>query len=1193
MLDSLFNALKNTEGISKLLHSINTNQNISVYDIAEGEYAFLLAILGNQNSLLIICSSDKKANSLAMQINSISSIPCYSLNSRDKQFSRLAQSQDAIWDRIYTLSNLIKHEHCIVCCSIEAASDIQANPITLANSCFNINVSDTLYPNELIDRLISIGYERVDMVEGKGQCSIRGDILDVFSPSTNNAARIEFFDNDIDTIRLFDCISQRSIKNIESYEIFPATECLIDDSDKLFAYNNIKNAINSELDTTTIDPKLLTTISSDLLDGSLVSSLENLEKQKARMSIALEQIEQGIPIQYYQTWMPHLYEHKNYINDYIKNPLVILIDPDSLRNKQNSNISEYNERFVNALINGLAFNIQSNMLPTFDDFYKQISTFKKLLVSDLKRGLANIKPDMLIGMSSIGIAGYQSDIKLLAEHLQKYLDENYKVYILAGSHSRATRIENTLKEFNVVYSTESYKDNTVNLIELALNSGFIIKDEKLVIITDGDIFGISYKKLKVKYKSNEKIASYTELNIGDYVVHESYGIGIYSGIETIEHNGYSQDYLILNYAGDDKLYIPTSQFDRIQKYASSASVPPAINKLGGTQWQRKKSLAKRQIKELAFNLLELYAQREQNTGYAFSADNPWQLQFEDNFPYELTSDQEKCLSEIYNDMHSHKNMDRLLCGDVGYGKTELALRAAFKAICDGKQVALLAPTTILVQQHYQTIAQRFKQFPVRFDMLSRFKTSSEQKQIIEAINNGELDMVVGTHTLLSKNITFKNLGLLIVDEEQRFGVGHKELIKNMKKNVDVLTLSATPIPRTLYMSMIGVRDISVIETPPEDRLPVKTYIIEYNDAIIRDAINRELHRGGQVYYLYNQVETIENIANRLRTLVPDCRVAIAHGQMSEKKLESTMLDFFNGNYDLLLCTTIIENGLDVPEANTLIVHDANRFGLSQLYQLRGRVGRSNRQAYAYFTIRQDLQISEVAQKRLKAIKEFTEFGAGYRIAMRDLEIRGAGNIFGPEQSGYLNDIGYDMYVRMVEQTMCELQGKTYVPDDIETRVNLTLDSYLPKTYVASEKERVEIYKRIAMINNLQSRMDIEEELIDRFGDIPDEVENLTLIAHLRAYTRMLAINLVRFIDGILYMDMQVDKIQDPQALLLALDGDNDSLYFSYKKPYGLRYRFNSDNVKACIKSIIPILESIVNKYNNILKENMHEKEESN
>lgn len=1192
MPEALFNMLIQTKGINELELSLKKNNIISLYDVAEGEYAFLSAILAAKNSLMIVCSSDKNASNLAAQIKNLCDIPCYFISSRDKQFSRVAQSQDSIWDRISSLGELIKHDKAIICCSIEAACDAQMNPIALKQSCFNIYVGDNISPYNLIDRLISLGYERVDMVEGKGQCALRGDIMDIFSPSLNSAVRIEFFDNDIDTIRLFDCISQRSIKNIDNFEVFPATECLILEEERNFAINVITEAISEAADTSLLDPMLIPTITSDALDKSYVNSSENLDNSKARMGIAIEQMENGQPMLYYQTWLPLLYKEKHYISDYLLNPIVIMIEPDVLRQKQKTNITDYKENFDHALLNGLAFNKQADIMLSFDDIVEKSSSFKNIIISDLKRGLGNISPEDIISLGSKGILGYQSNIKLLSGNLAKYLADDYRIYIFAGSHSRSQRIENTLKEYKIPYSTDEEKKHAVNIIPIALNNGFLIDDEKLAVISDGDIFGVSYKKLKTKYKSSEKIASYTELNSGDYIVHESYGIGVYLGIETIERDGFSQDYLLIKFADNDKLYVPTDQFDRIQKYASSNGSAPALNKLGGTQWQKKKSQAKKQIKELAFDLLKLYAEREKNEGFAFSKENPWQLQFDDDFPYELTIDQEKCLSEIYYDMESHKNMDRLLCGDVGYGKTELALRAAFKAVCDNKQVAFLAPTTILAQQHYQTIAKRFRHFPVNFDMLSRFKNNKDQKEIIEKLNTGDLDIVVGTHKLLSKNIRFKNLGLLIVDEEQRFGVGHKELIKNMKKNVDVLTLSATPIPRTLYMSMIGVRDISIIETPPEDRLPVKTYIIEYNDIIIRDAINREVRRGGQIYYLYNKVETIDNMAAKLRSLVPECRIAVAHGQMRENQLESTMLDFYNGSYDLLLCTTIIENGLDVPEANTLIVHEANRFGLSQLYQLRGRVGRNNRQAYAYFTIRQDMQLSEIAQKRLKAIKEFTEFGAGYRIAMRDLEIRGAGNIFGPEQSGYLSEIGYDMYVKMVERTINELQGKPETPEDVETRINIPLDSYLPKTYVHSEKERVEIYKRIAMINDLQSRMDIEEELIDRFGDMPEEVENLTLVAHLRAYTRMLAINLVKFQENILYLNMDVERLEDPAALLKALSNCNDKLYFSHKKPYGLRFNAENNDIKACIKTIIPIIEDIKDKYQYFKRENYNEKTKS-
>ncbi|NMD37054.1 MAG: transcription-repair coupling factor, partial [Christensenellaceae bacterium] len=811
--------------------------------------------------------------------------------------------------------------------------------------------------------------------------------------------------------------------------ICPANECILKPEEYEIAAKKFIEAINEEA----VFDDEITLTQQDILSQDEFGTLANLERVKGTLLGEAERLKSGYPPEHSQTWLHLLYNEWTWIGDYLSNPIIVLDNPAQLQAKQDSTQKVYLNNFNDALINGLVFNKQKDLVIDYDNFYNILFNSKstKLLLSDLQRGLGKFKSDSLIKFESIGIANYQSQIKLLIKDLINYKQNNYTILLFAGSNTRANRLNKTLAEFNLSskHFDNEIIENEINILPISINTGFVWPNNNLLFIADGDVYGSSYKKVKKKIEHSEKIASYTELFIGDYVVHETYGVGVYKGIKAISRNDSTQEYLIIEYAGSDILYVPTDQFDRVQKFASSESVKPSINKLGGTEWQNKKNKVKAGLKKLAFDLLSLYAERQKNTGFAYSKDTPWQREFEDDFPYELTPDQENSLKDIYSDMESNRNMDRLLCGDVGYGKTEVALRAAFKAITDNKQVAFLAPTTILVQQHYQTMLKRFANFPVNCDSISRFKTRKEQKQSLENLAEGKTDIIVGTHMLLAKDVQFKNLGLLIVDEEQRFGVSHKELIKNLKKNIDVLTLTATPIPRTLYMSMIGIRDMSILEMPPEDRLTVKTYVLEYNNTLIKDAIMRELNRGGQIYFVYNKVSKIHEMYEKLKYLVPEARICVAHGQMRETLLENTMMDFYSGAYDILLCTTIIENGLDIPEANTIIVYDADKFGLSQLYQLRGRVGRSSRQAYAYFTIRPDYMLSEVAQKRLMAIREFTEFGAGYRIALRDLEIRGAGNIFGPEQSGHLATVGFDMYLKMVEQALNEAQGKPSAPDD--------------------------------------------------------------------------------------------------------------------------------------------------------------------
>jgi transcription-repair coupling factor (superfamily II helicase) len=610
---------------------------------------------------------------------------------------------------------------------------------------------------------------------------------------------------------------------------------------------------------------------------------------------------------------------------------------------------------------------------------------------------------------------------------------------------------------------------------------------------------------------------------------------MYKGTVRLQSEGHWREYLYIQYQDSDKLYIPTDQMDRVQKYIGGDAAAPRLNRLGGSEWNRQKQKVRQSIRQMAFDLVKLYAQRTAIKGHAFSPDTPWQLQFEEFFPYEETPDQLQAAEEIKRDMESETPMDRLLCGDVGYGKTEVALRAAFKAIMDGKQVAILAPTTVLTQQHFHTIQERFQGFPVRAESISRFKTPAQQKEILKRLELGEIDILVGTHRLLAKDVKFKSLGLLVVDEEQRFGVAHKESIKNLRRAVDVLTLSATPIPRTLHMSMVGIRDMSLLETPPEERYPVQTHVVEYSDGLVRDAILRELSRGGQVYMVYNHVDSIESVFAKLKDTVPEARVAIGHGQMREHMLEDVMLDFYDGRYDVLLCTTIIESGLDVPRANTLIVCEADHFGLAQLYQLRGRVGRSNRVAYAYLTLQPDRAVSETADKRLQAIREFTEFGSGFRIAMRDLEIRGAGNLLGAEQHGFLSAVGYDMYCKLLEQTVRELRGEEgAAADAIETRVEFHVDAYLPSEYVQDEKQRMELYHRIAALENRLARDDLEDELTDRFGDIPEEATTLLDIALLKSYLNKLGVDWIQHKAGQVRMRFSQSARVDPSRLIPAL-----------------------------------------------------------
>ena len=705
-------------------------------------------------------------------------------------------------------------------------------------------------------------------------------------------------------------------------------------------------------------------------------------------------------------------------------------------------------------------------------------------------------------IQAAGVNPYNNSFEMLTQDLKKLKRQGYRVILVSGSRTRAKRLAEDLRDYDLssFYSEDmvrTVRPGEIMVVYGCVAEGYEYPMLKFMVISESDIFGKRKKKRRRKVYEGQKIQEFAELKPGDYVVHENHGLGVYQGIEKVEVDHVVKDYIKIEYAGGSNLYVLATQLDMIQKYADSEAKPPKLNKLGGQEWRKTKGKVKRAVADIAKELVQLYAIRQNGTGYQFSPDTEWQKEFEEMFPFEETDDQLTAINDVKKDMESNKIMDRLICGDVGFGKTEVAIRAAFKAVQDNKQVAYLVPTTVLAQQHYKTFKQRFKDFPVRVEMLSRFRTKSNIDNTIKDLKKGYMDIVIGTHRLLSKDVKFKDLGLLIIDEEQRFGVKHKEQIKELKNNVDVMTLTATPIPRTLHMSLIGIRDMCVMEEPPQERMPIQTFVMEYNDEIVRDAINRELARGGQVYFVYNRVQDIADMAGRVQSLVPDANVAFAHGQMGERQLEEIMYDFVNGDIDVLVSTTIIETGLDIPNANTMIIHGAERMGLSQLYQLRGRVGRSNRMAYAFLMYNRNKMLTEVAEKRLGAIRDFTELGSGVKIAMRDLEIRGTGNLLGAKQSGHMEAVGYDLYCKMLNQAIETLKGNE-VNDDFETKVDLVCDAYVPASYIKNESIKMDVYKRIAGIETLEEYEDMQDELIDRFGDIPNQVENLLQIVLLKA-----------------------------------------------------------------------------------------------
>ena len=1082
--------------------------------------------------------------------------------------TRGTTSQDGTWRRLETLSRLSRNEIQLLTVSMDALIQRMGSPSSFHEGMLTLRPGQRLAPQDLMDALIHDGYERVNLVEGKGQCAQRGAILDIYPPDMSQAIRVEYFDDEIDSIRLFDPLSQRSLEKLEQAEIIPSCEILLPPSERSKAAARLRNSLGQfsparredileDLPPIPDDDDALP----DFFDTEITPrvnsasfSVQREQEQQRRMKAMLQDadlIEQGMPVRRLYAMLPLLTDHVTVLSDWFRPDLVVYCNPDQLRERCKERNTGFSVDLEAAIDRGDALAGQEKLLLSWEDATRPLLPIPSLLLSDLTKGLAGFVPTAVLHRDFLPLSGYASHLKQLAQDCIRWHDSGYTVILLCGGTARGQRLQQNLSELNVPCQfsedTEHLPQGVVSILPLSLTRGFLFDEGKLVLVSDTDIFGASYHKARSRRKSGEKLAAFTDLNPGDYVVHEDHGVGLYQGTIQMKADGAIHEYLLIQYAGSDKLYVPIEQFQRVQRYIGNPSLPPKLNAIGGGEWSKAKGKVKEGLKKLAFDLVKLYAKRQEATGYAFSADTPWQQQFDDQFPFELTPDQSQSVDEIKHDMESPRNMDRLLCGDVGYGKTEVSLRAVFKCVMDGKQAAILAPTTILAQQHFNTIIKRFAGFPVHVEVLSRFRSRKEQTEILEKVASGAIDILVGTHRILGKDVKFKDLGLLVVDEEQRFGVGHKETIKNMKSQVDVLTLSATPIPRTLHMSMVGIRDMSILETPPENRLPVQTHVVEYSDILIRDVILRELTRGGQVYFLYNRVQSIERYYERLKTLVPEARIAVAHGQMKEHALEDIMMDFYAGSYDVLLCTTIIESGLDVPTANTLIVFDADRFGLSQLYQLRGRVGRSTRQAYAYFTYRANKMLSETAQQRLHAIREFTEFGSGFRVAMRDLEIRGAGNILGPEQHGHLAAVGYEMYCKLIEEAMNEAQGHIST-DELETRVNLRVNAYLPENYITDAHQRMEMYKRITALTTDADRVDIVDELIDRFGEMPPVVETLLDVAQLRSVCNKLGISRIMRAGDALSMRLEDKYVPDPQALLLALRSTDPRLSVTAKQP---------------------------------------------
>ncbi|CAM3098743.1 transcription-repair coupling factor [Paenibacillus sediminis] len=956
-------------------------------------------------------------------------------------------------------------------------------PEVMANAQITLKQGESINLESWLGKMIELGYERVERVESKGEMSVRGGIVDFYPMTSELAFRVELFDDEIDSMRTFDPADQRSIDKVNEIVITPCKELIADKA----RFERAASAAAS------------------LLEEQLGKMTDRQAKLRLReeMDKEIEMLRQHIYFPEIYKYISLLYPERKTLYNYVpKDTLLIFDEPARLIETAKQLERDESEWNLHLLQNGKT--MPSLVLATEHEKVLYHRPFQTLFVSLFLRQVPHTQPQNVLNFLCRGMQDFHGQMNVLKAEMERWKKAGTKVIMLANGEERMDRMRRVLQDYGIEEPT---------IIQGNLQSGFEMTSIHLVVITEGEMFSQKQRKARKLTKSMdnaERIKSYTELKVGDYVVHRNHGIGKYVGIGTLEINGIHKDYMHILYAGGDKLSVPIEQIDLIQKYVGSEDKEPKIYKLGGNEWTRVKNKVRSSVQDIADDLIRLYAERQSSPGYAFEKDTPEQQEFEAMFPYDETPDQLRAIEEIKKDMEQSRPMDRLLCGDVGYGKTEVAIRAAFKAAIEGKQVAVLVPTTILAQQHYETFRERFSGYPFNIQVLSRFRSRKEQNETIKGIRQGTVDIVIGTHRLLSQDIIFKDLGLLIVDEEQRFGVSHKEKLKRLKTNVDVLTLTATPIPRTLHMSMLGVRDLSVIETPPENRFPVQTYVVEYSQTLVREAIERELARGGQVYFLYNRVQGIQEMANQISMLVPEARVGIGHGQMSEQELEKTILDFLDGEYDVLVSTSIIETGVDIPNVNTLIVYDADKMGLSQLYQLRGRVGRSNRIAYAYFTYQRDKVLTEVAEKRLQSIKEFTELGSGFKIAMRDLSIRGAGNLLGAEQHGFIASVGFDLYSQMlaeeIQKRKVAMLGEA-VPEtkDWNTLIDFGIDAYLPSDYIYDSVQKIEIYKKVAAATSFDDVAELEDELIDRYGDLPQAVVNLLGVARLKIYGRMYGI----------------------------------------------------------------------------------------
>lgn len=1066
-MNFLVKTLKENKKFQELTKQISKTGPIAISGLVDVEKLHVLAGIFNETKrpMVLVTYNEIQARKLYQDLKKLIKQTYFFPKKEITSYDYVAQSKEIEYKRIDVLNKMYlakqQKEPIIIVTTIEAVMQKMVAKDTLYQNVIDFEVGKTYLLDEIKEKLVGLGYERSDLIENKGQFSIRGGIVDV-GLSEKIGVRIEFWGDEVDSIRFFQISSQRSTEMLKEITIFPAHELIVQD---------------------------------------LSEAVKNIQEKYPEEIEDIELIKNGDYISKINKYFNEFYENQASFLDYMSDEYLLLLDENSKINQRKTNIIEDNNKLIESLVEKEKFVPEAiENISKFEYNFEE----KQIIYLEQNDSIKNIQKYYF---ETREINFYNLQLDLLLADIVTYQKNKKKVVLLAGNEISAKKLCDILKENQINYKyereAENVKPGEIIVTIGGFSSGFENYDLNLIVISLQNNFEEPVKrkkKLSSTFKDSEKIV-FADLKPGDIVVHQTHGIGQFIGVNTITADGVTKDYIKIKYRNDDILYVPTNSLDSVRKYIGGGdNSSPRLNKLGGKEWSATTSKVKKNLEAVAKDLIELYAKRQKIKGFSFSPDTPWQKQFEDSFPYTETDDQLRCIQDVKKDMEKPQPMDRLLCGDVGYGKTEVAIRAAFKAVMDQKQVAYLVPTTILANQQYEEFKTRMQEFAINVELLNRFKTKKEQDEIIKKLKLGEVDVVVGTHRLLSEDVNFKDLGLLIIDEEHRFGVKDKEKIKKLRTNIDVLTMTATPIPRTLHMSIVGVRDMSVIYEPPHNRKPVQTYVLEYDQEVITEAITKEIERDGQVFYLFNQVEGIEKKANEISMLVPEAKVGFAHGKMSGRELEEIMESFINQEINVLVCTTILESGIDIPNANTIIVENADRLGLAQLYQIRGRVGRSDKQAYAYVTYKRDKLLSEVADKRLKAIKEFTEFGSGFKIAMRDLEIRGAGSMLGEMQHGHMEQVGYDTYCKLLDEVIKEMQGIEVVEEQ-DVQIDLAVSSYIPDNFIENSSQKIEIYQNIALCRTEEELQNVIDEVIDRYGRLPKELENLIDIARIKQLAR--------------------------------------------------------------------------------------------